>query len=211
MFHSPPTGFGGCDGFSMNAMALAGMMNMFASYMGMNMGGPMGMNQMGNVCGTMGNMGMNPMSGSGMSGCGMSGNNRADLSSNNSVGNYPSVSLNSSNLPGGGSHAGGMDHGAQNSSMYNQQQAALQNSSTYNQQQPVSSTGDMSAYGNFMSAMFGMNPGNVPAAFYSGYNTGGDGKNQLGVYNYQSSSAYGPTKNTSTGSTAGSSHSYKPY
>ncbi|XP_028413489.1 heterogeneous nuclear ribonucleoprotein A1-like [Dendronephthya gigantea] len=161
-------GVGGYDGFNMNAMAFAGMMNMFASYMGMNMsnmGGPMAMNQMGNMCGTMGNMAMNPVSG-------MSGNNHGtgNLSSNNTAGDYPNEIVNTGNVPGGDS-AVGASHGAQNSSMYNQQQARTQNlhqpSSTYNQQQPVSGTGDMSAYGNLTNAMFGMNQGNVPAAFYS--------------------------------------------
>ncbi|CAB4016433.1 heterogeneous nuclear ribonucleo A3-like [Paramuricea clavata] len=184
---------GGFDGFNMNAMALAGMMNMFASYMGMNMGnmgGAMGnscMNQMGNMGGAMGNTGSNQMS----------GHNRGvgDLATTNSGGQKPY------NHPGGNVYTGNpttndgsVGGGAQNSSTYNQQAA--------------SSMVDMSGYANTMGAMFGVDPTNVQAALYSAYAAG---NNQLGVYNYQSPSAYGPARNTSTGNSASTSQGYKPY
>jgi hypothetical protein len=159
----------------MNAMAFAGMMSMFASYMGMNMGNMgnamrnMGMNQMGNMGGAMANMGSNQMSGHNY-GVG-------DLSSSNSGGHEPK------NYSGGN-----VNPSNQNTSM-----------------------GDMSGYANTMGAMFGVDPANVQAALYNAYGTGG-GYNQLGVYNNQSSSAYGPARSTSTGNAAGTaSQGYKPY
>ena len=170
----------------MNTMALAGMMSMFASYMGMNMGNmaPGNVGNMGNMSSDMGKMNMNQNCG------GMSGYNQSVGGSSSTGGhkpnNYSRESVDTSSVDGG----------AQNSSTYNQQ-AALSN-------------GDMSGYANMMGAMFGMDPANAQAAWYGAWNSNGD-KSQFGVYNNQSSSAYGPTRNTSTSNASGSTQGYKPY
>ena len=81
----------------MNSMAFAGMMNMFASYMGMNMGnmaggmGSMGMNPTGNMGGAMGNMNRNQMSGQNYSGLNV---NTSIQSASNSMGNTPGYANN---------------------------------------------------------------------------------------------------------------------
>lgn len=157
---------------AMNTMALAGMMSMFASYMGMNMGNMAGnVGNMGNMSGDMGKIHMNQASD------GMGGYNQSVGGSSSSGGHKPnsySVCVDTSSV----------DVGAQNSSTYNQQHTS-------------------------MGAMFGMDPASAQAAWYGTWNANGE-KNQLGVYNNQSASAYGPARNTSTNN-AGSSQGYKPY
>jgi hypothetical protein len=196
MYLTGSGGFGG--GYNMNPMALAGMMSMFMNQMG-NMG--MGMGNMGggmsNMGGGMSNMGMNARgSGDGVSGRGGDSGDSYRGPASNSDGyksnNYPSGSVNTSNTPASDS----LGYGAQNVSMYGDQTAG--------------NMGDMSAYANAMSAMFGaagVNPANVQAALYNAYggSTAG-GSNQLGAYD-QSSSTYGPSRNTSSTSNRG----YKPY
>ncbi|CAB4039211.1 Hypothetical predicted protein [Paramuricea clavata] len=181
----------------MNPMALAGMMSMFMNQMGGmgNMGGG-GMGNMGGG-GGMGNMGMDARgSGDGMGGRGGDSYRGPSSTSDGYKSNtYPSGNVNTSTPSA--SDAAALGYGAQNSSMYGDQAAG--------------SMGDMSAYANAMSAMFGaagVNPANVQAALYSAYGTGtgGASSGQLGAYD-QSSSAYGPARNTSTPLNRG----YKPY
>lgn len=171
-------------------MALAGMMSMFMNQMG-SMGG-MG-NMGGGGGGGMSNMGMSArVSGDGM-GAGHGGDSFRSPSSNNDYksNNYSSGNMNSSNMSGGD---GGLGYGSQNSSMYGGDQA-------------TGNMGDMSQYANAMSAMFGaagVSPANVQAALYSAYGGGTSGSSsQMGSYD-QSSSAYGPSRNTSN-------RGYKPY
>ena len=187
-------GFGG--GFNMNPMALAGMMSMFMNQMGGM--GSMGMGNMGG--GSMGNMGMNSRgSGDGMGSRGGDPGDSFRGPSSSSDGyksnNYSSGSVSTSNTTG----SDGVGYGAQNSSMYGDQAGG--------------GMGDMSAYANAMSAMFGaagVSPANVQAALYNAYGGGGggtgSGSGQMGAYD-QSSSAYGPARNSSTSTNRG----YKPY
>jgi hypothetical protein len=150
----------------MNAMAFAGMMNMFASYMGMNMGnmsgamGNMGTSRVENMGGTMTNMNSNQMSGHYYGVSGLSSNNNGGQEPNN----YPSFNANT------GTGMGGM--------------------------------------AGYASTMYGVDPANVRAALN---NVCGAGNNQFGVYNNQSSSSYGPEKNTFTRSAVGTNQGYKPY
>ena len=167
----------------MNTMALAGMMSMFASYMGMNMSNMAGGG--GNVGSNMGKMNINQMTG------GISGYNQGVGDSSSSGGHK------SNYYSGGGVDTSSGNVGAQTLSTYNQQAA--------------SSKGDMSGYTNTMAAAFGMDPAYSQAAWYGAWSANSD-KNQLGVYNNQSASDYGPTRNTSsTGNPVASSQGYKPY
>lgn len=209
-FLSTGSGNFGGGGYNMNPMVLAGMMNMLASSMGMNMSGGMGGGMgnmgggMGNMGGGMGNMGMNAMGGDGMGGQnrggGDSGYNTGDSfrgSSTSSGGYVKSDNVNAGNSAS--SDAAG-SYGGQNPNMYNEQTAA--------------SMGDISGYANAMSAMFGaagVTPANVQAALYSAYGGGKSDYSQLGAYNDQSPSMYGPSRNMSTGKDAGTNRGYKPY
>ena len=178
----------GSGGFGFNPMALAGMMSMFMNQMG-NMGG---MGNMG-AGGGMSNMGMNPRPSGESMGSAHGGDSFRSPPSNNDYksNNYNSGNVSSSTLTGS---EGGLGYGAQNSSMYGGDQGS-------------GNMGDMSQYANAMSAMFGaagVSPANVQAALYSAYGGGTGGSNsQMGSYD-QSSSAYGPSRSTS-------SRGYKPY
>lgn len=77
--------------------------------------------------------------------------------------------------------------------------------------QAAANVADMSGYSNAMNAVLGaagMNPGNVQAALYNAYASGGtgtaNGTAQLGSYD-QSSSTYGPSRSGS------GNRGYKPY
>ena len=176
----------------MNAMAFAGMMSMFVNYMG-KMAGNMGLNQMVNNMGVpMGNFSQNQMSGgTGFSGYNYNQSSVSDSSSSNTYGYKEN------------NYSGIVNTCTSNSTS---NEYSNENPSTYDQQ-TMSSGSDMPA--NTIGTMFGMDPANFQAALYSAYSSYG-GSHQLGVYNNQSSSIYGPVKNTSADA-PDTGHGYKPY
>ena len=142
-------------------------------------------------------MGMNPMAGGGMGGGGGEQGFRKDRmdsmrgSTGGSTGFKTGYSGDSLNNSGTNSDAGGGGYGGQSSSGYDQA-SGMSN--------PM---GDMSAYGAQMNGVWGggaATPASVQAAMLTGYSgVGMDNSvdyNQLGAYNNQSASYYGPTRGT---------------
>lgn len=218
----------------MNAMAqFAGMMSMFASYMAMSASASMGnfgTNQMQNMADAMGNLLGNGMGCQNHAGGNLSLSNRGYQTGNmtsdmTNFGTFQGRNVDGAiggNPMSGQSCVGGdlssSSSTGQQSNSYpseivntsypttsNSPAVSTQNSTTYYQREP---SGDMSSYAKIMSAMFGVNPGNVQAALYNSYyGTSGD-TSHFGVYDNQSTSMYGPTRNASTGDSA---QGYKPY